>query len=218
MSNIKDELLDHNYDGIQEYDNPLPPWWVNLFYVTMVWATVYLLFFHVLEIGDRSSDEYKKEFDSQWKKENDPQYHRSEWFPAYHDPYYHGDESDLAQRRSVKIAVQPAAEKMVFNFEPLADRANLTKGREVFVKNCVVCHGDAGEGKVGPNLTDDYWIHGAGFNDIMKTIFQGVPEKGMLEWGKLIKKEDIHQVASYIMTLRGTHPANPKAPQGTLVK
>jgi cytochrome c oxidase cbb3-type subunit 3 len=96
----------------------------------------------------------------------------------------------------------------------LEDEASLAAGKEVFTKNCVVCHLAGGQGIVGPNLTDEYWIHGCTFKDISKTIIVGVPEKGMISWKAQLNALQIQQVASYIMSLKGTNPPNPKAPQG----
>ncbi len=96
----------------------------------------------------------------------------------------------------------------------LSDEASLATGKEVFTKNCVVCHLAGGQGIVGPNLTDEYWIHGCTFKDIHNTITVGVPEKGMISWKAQLNPLQIQQVASYVMSLKGTNPPNPKAPQG----
>ena len=81
---------------------------------------------------------------------------------------------------------------------------------------CAACHGQKGEGTVGPNFTDEYWIHGGGIKNIFKTIKYGVPEKGMISWQSQLKPSDMQKVGSYILTLKGTNPPNPKAPQGTI--
>jgi cytochrome c oxidase cbb3-type subunit 3 len=73
-----------------------------------------------------------------------------------------------------------------------------------------------GEGLVGPNLTDDYWIHGGGIKDIFKTIKYGWPEKGMISWESQITPMEMQQISSFIITIKGTNPANPKAPEGTI--
>ena len=87
------------------------------------------------------------------------------------------------------------------------------EGKEIFLKNCSPCHRKDGGGLVGPNLCDDYWIHGSNFVDNLRTIYNGVPSKGMLTWKGVLKPDEIHAVASYIYTLRGTHPVNPKPPE-----
>lgn len=96
----------------------------------------------------------------------------------------------------------------------MTDEASLAAGKEVWTKNCVVCHLAEGQGLVGPNMTDEYWIHGCDINSVYKTIFNGVPEKGMISWKAQLTVDQMKQVASYVLTLRGTNPPNPKAPQG----
>jgi cytochrome c oxidase cbb3-type subunit 3 len=106
-------------------------------------------------------------------------------------------------------AVQDFEQKMV-SLEPSKDPAVLNEGRDTFVKLCAPCHRDDGGGMVGPNLTDDYWIHGPSFSDNLKVIWNGVPSKGMVTWRGVLKPGTIHAVGSYIHTLRGTNPKNPK--------
>ena len=96
------------------------------------------------------------------------------------------------------------------------DAASLAEGKEIFVKNCVACHAADGGGIVGPNLTDDYWINGGGIKNVFKTIKYGVPVKGMISWQTQLDPTKIRAVASYVLSLHGTKPANPKAPQGEL--
>lgn len=91
-------------------------------------------------------------------------------------------------------------------------------GREVFAGKCVACHGPDGGGSVGPNLTDDYWLHGAKPAEIARVVSEGVPDKGMPPWGPLLKEGELPSVVAYVRSLHGTRPANPKAPQGALVK
>ncbi len=98
----------------------------------------------------------------------------------------------------------------------LTDQTDLEKGKEVFNSNCVACHGTDGGGIVGPNLTDKYWIHGGGIKNVFKTIKYGVPNKGMISWENQLNPNQMQQVASYVLSLQGTTPASPKAPQGDL--
>ena len=100
---------------------------------------------------------------------------------------------------------------------PLKDASALREGKMVFAAQCVSCHGKLGEGGIGPNMTDDYWIHGGEIADLIGIIRKGVPEKGMISWRNTLKPEQIDAVASYILVqLHGTNPPNAKAPQGTL--
>ncbi len=178
---VKDELLDHDYDGIQELDNDLPPWWLYLFYFTIIWGVAYLLYYHVFGVGDLQYAEYENEM-----KAAQAQYSAAEEAPA---------------REAEATA-------------PLTGAASIESGKTVYVTHCQVCHGQNGEGTVGPNMTDEYWVHGGKYSDIINTINVGVPEKGMISWRPVLKPEEIEQVASYILTLQGTNPPNAKAPEG----
>jgi cytochrome c oxidase cbb3-type subunit III len=96
----------------------------------------------------------------------------------------------------------------------LTDQQNLGVGKVIFLEKCAVCHGQKGEGGVGPNMTDDYWLHGGAIKNIFTTIKYGVPDKGMISWKEQLRPSEIQAVASYLLTLKGTNPPNPKAPQG----
>lgn len=173
-------LLDHNYDGIMELDNNLPPWWKYLFYVTIVFSIIYMINYHVINIWPLSDQEYK-------------------------------DEIALAELQKANMAGAMINENTV---TALTDIAALSAGKEIFVKYCAACHGQKGEGLVGPNLTDDYWIHGGGIKNIYRIVVNGVIEKGMLSWKAQLKPQQIQEVGSYILSLYGTNPPNAKAPQG----
>ena len=110
-----------------------------------------------------------------------------------------------AKEKAIKLADEPM----------LSEAAQLKEGKQIFVKNCVLCHGEQGQGIVGPNLTDEFWLHGGAYKDLFKTIFNGVESKGMKAWKKEMKPEDIRLVASYVYTLRDSKPTLPvKAPEG----
>ncbi len=268
----KDVLMDHSYDGIRELDNDLPPWWLYLFYFTIAFAVVYMLYYHVLGIGDSSAVEYQKEINPNYAT---VQQSSKSIFSVYHSPYYNprGDISPRIRKQfdeyigpnvdfkklvmeamirgnaaeqeklkkdfpdiwaeltaasggkaptaqpETKVEAAPAqVAQAVKTYKPLTDQASLAKGKEIFQKNCVSCHGPQGQGLIGPNLTDDYWIHGAGMSNVVHTIIEGVPAKGMISWRGVLKEDEILQVASYILTLHGTNPPNPKAPQGEKVE
>jgi cytochrome c oxidase cbb3-type subunit 3 len=98
----------------------------------------------------------------------------------------------------------------------LTEDASIKDGQERFLKNCVTCHGAHGEGIVGPNLTDQYWIHGGGIKNVYATIKNGVPEKGMISWKLVFTPKEIQQIASYVLTLQGTNPPNGKKPEGNV--
>ena len=96
------------------------------------------------------------------------------------------------------------------------DASVLSNGKNTFTQYCVTCHGNFGEGNVGPNFTDDYWIHGGKINDVFRTVSEGVPAKGMASWKEILTAKQMFEVANYIKSLYGTNPPNPKAPQGNL--
>ncbi len=172
----------HDYDGIQEYDNDLPPWWKALFLGSIGFAVVYMVYFHVTDTGPLTLDEYRGEM---------------------------AQAALLTQQLGANDDPNKAT-----NFQPLLAVADLAAGHAVFAQNCAACHGKAGEGTVGPNLTDEYWLHGGEVNKVYHTIKYGVQSKGMVAWkGKLTGKQ-LLQTASYVLSLHGSNPANGKAPQG----
>ena len=181
----KDILLDHNYDGIQELDNSLPPWWKYGFYLTIIVACIYLYRFHVSHTGQSPQEEFAAEMA---KGEADK-------------AAYLAKSANNVDENTVTLMVAAG---------------DLANGKETFVKNCAACHLADGGGVVGPNLTDDYWLHGGGIKDIFKTIKYGWQDKGMKSWKDDLSPKQIQEVASYIKSIRGTHPATPKAPQGEL--
>ncbi len=184
MSNEPQEkdplLLAHDYDGIRELDNKLPRWWVWLFNLTILFALLYLLHYHVLHKGKLMAAQYL-------------------------------DEMKLGEL--VKAKAMGDFETSMASLQPSKDPTVLADGKETFLKLCAPCHRPDGGGLVGPNLCDDYWIHGSNFVDNLRTIWNGVPAKGMVTWKGTLKPTTIYAAASYIYTLRGTHPKNPKPPE-----
>ncbi len=214
------KLLDHNYDGIQELDNKLPPWWLNLFYITIAFAVVYVLYYHILGIGDSQITEYQKEMGT-WNGAKN----QSALVSGYSSPWEGGAKAvQKAPEGNTAVAAgetktgkkeEAKPEEKIASYTQLTDDASLKLGAQVFKTNCVACHGANAQGIIGPNLTDDYWIDGDGtFNAVVHTIQVGVPAKGMISWKPLLKEKDLLSVASYVMSLRGSNPPNPKAPQG----
>jgi cytochrome c oxidase cbb3-type subunit 3 len=96
----------------------------------------------------------------------------------------------------------------------LADAKGIEEGQKIYQTACIACHGGKGEGGVGPNLTDTYWLHGGSINDVFKTVKYGVPDKGMQAWEKSFSPSQIKNITSYIKSIAGTNPPNGKAPQG----
>ncbi len=175
-----ERLLDHDYDGIQEFDNPMPRWWVWIFWATIVFAVIYYFDFTGAIRGPGRVKEYEMAMADAARR--------------YPQPAAGGDASALAALRN--------------------DDKALALGKTTFVTNCAACHRPDGGGLIGPNLTDDYWLHGGTVAEIHTTIMNGVLEKGMPPWGKMLKPDQVSAVAVYVASLHGTNPANPKAPQG----
>ncbi len=101
----------------------------------------------------------------------------------------------------------------------LSNPAAIASGKEVFTGKCLSCHGDHGQGLIGPNLTDNFWIHGKGtLTDIYTVVDKGVADKGMPPWGPILSAAELKNVVAFVKSLQGTHPANPKAPQGEEIK
>ena len=117
---------------------------------------------------------------------------------------------------AIKSAAIAKFEASVNTLQPSKDTAIITQGHQIFLTYCSPCHRPDAGGLVGPNLTDDYWIHGSNYTDNVKTIINGVPAKGMLTWRGVLKPDQIQAVGSYIYTLRGTHPPNPKPPENSV--
>lgn len=175
-----DVMLDHNYDGIKELDNVLPPWWVYLFYCTILFAVVYLVRFEIMG-GDTQAQEFDKEVAA----------------------------AKIAVAEYNKTAPdQMSKDKVTL----LTDAPSIAAGKDIFMKNCIPCHRPDGGGVIGPNLTDEYWINnGGGIKNVFTTISEGGRDgKGMKSWKTDLKPTDIQKVASYVLSLQGTKPVNPK--------
>jgi cytochrome c oxidase cbb3-type subunit 3 len=128
---------------------------------------------------------------------------------------------ELAEANKVAAAqkaeyLKLAANNVDENSVKLADATGIAAGKDLFMANCVACHGSGGEGTVGPNLTDDYWLHKGSLKDIFYSIKYGWAEKGMKSWKDDFSPSQIANIASYVTTLHGTNPPNPKEKQGEL--
>ncbi|MBK9731186.1 MAG: c-type cytochrome [Chitinophagaceae bacterium] len=179
----KDVMLDHNYDGIRELDNRMPPWLQYIFIVSVATAITYLFVFHVYHIGKLPLEEYAAEL----------------------------NQAETQKAMMLQTAGSSIDESTV---KLLTDVSSIAAGKTIFIARCSPCHGQKGEGGVGPNLTDDYWLHGGAIGDVFKTVKYGIPAKGMVSWSGILKAEEMETVSSFIMSLHGTNPPNPKAPQG----
>ena len=181
----EDILLDHDYDGIKELDNVLPPWWLYGFYITIAISIYYTI-------------------------------------QVFYNPEEYSQAKEYATevaKGKVEVEAYKAANPELFNTANIVaytDEENLAKGKELFTsKTCFACHLNDLGGSIGPNLTDKNWIMGGGVKNIFNTISKGGrPDKGMIAWESTITREERIQLASYILSMQGTQPANPKAPDG----
>jgi cytochrome c oxidase cbb3-type subunit III len=183
LSMEKDMIMEHTYDGIAELDNPTPPWFMYLFYSTIVIAVVYLFTFHVVGNGKIMTTEYAEEIAV----------------------------AEKANELYMKKFANAVNENNVI---VLTDAKSIEDGGKIYAKNCVACHGDKGQGGVGPNLTDEFWLHGGSTKNIFHTLTEGVPEKGMISWKKTLNPIQIQHLVSFLSRFQGTNPENGKAPQG----
>ena len=187
--NKEEEIMtDHDYDGIRELDNVLPPWWKYGFYITIAIGV-----FYYIQVFT-NSEEYSQEKEYATEVEKGKQ--EVEAYKAANPELFNTD-----------------------NIELLTDAASINKGKQLFTsKTCVACHMPDLGGSIGPNLTDDHWILGGGIKNIFNTISKGGrPGKGMIAWESTISVEERQLLASYIISMQGSTPANPKAPEGDII-
>ena len=184
MAKVTDELLDHEYDGIREFDNPIPAWWNWLFFLSFVFSVVYFFHYHV-GAGQGVLASYEQEMEEFRKVE---------------------------AARALAEAKNISEEKLA---GIMSDSAAIAAGKEKFGLYCASCHNKSGEGLIGPNLTDEFWLHGdATLMAIRKIVAQGVAAKGMPAWDKVLSADDMNNVVAFVGTIRGTNVKG-KEPQGT---
>lgn len=186
MSTPQDEypdvLTSHSYDGIQEYDNPMPFWWKAIFVVTIIWSVFYVV---AIEMG------YINKYEGILNEEA---------------------EAIAAVRSEAEQDRPPVTDELLL--AAVDDPAILAQGQKHYAATCASCHGQQGEGLIGPNLVDEYWLHGGGVMDIHQVIDKGVTAKGMPAWGPILGHEGTIAVVAYVQSIRGTDVEGGKAPQG----
>lgn len=187
MSDQKDKNIDQlrpsSYDGIQEYDNDLPKWWVWLFYLTGVYAVVYVVASGVYGVTIP---------------------------PVPHEP------SGVIVAQAPTGAGAPTQDEAAILKAMLKDPAVIEKGKVSYATRCAPCHGATGGGVIGPNLTDDNWVHGGSLVEIKAVIENGVTEKGMLAWKSMLSQDDIRALVVFIRSIHGSNPPGAKAPEGAV--
>lgn len=185
MSDNKDAPIEgHEYDGIQEFDNPLPMWWLVTFFGTIIFGFLYWLHY---DIGNGPNQ-------------------------------YMDLKEDMAAIQGVQKS-QPASSDSEDDLKKLAAMGEVVqKGKEVFAAKCAACHGAELQGLIGPNLTDEYWIHGQGqLTEVAKVIREGVLDKGMPAWDSQMSKDDVRAVVALIASAMGSNPKDAKPPQGNKI-
>lgn len=182
LSDERAVLLDHDYDGIQELDFPLPQWWLMVFYGTIVFAIIYAGYYMVGP-GPTLAQELAQSL------------------------------TEISARAPKQNPARSAGNELL---ALLGKPEHIQAGAKVFTEKCAACHGVQGQGQIGPNLTDDFWIHGNGSAaDIAKVVNDGVTEKGMPPWGMVLKPDELNDVVVFVKSIRGSNPAGAKEPQGT---
>ncbi|MBP7822131.1 MAG: c-type cytochrome [Saprospiraceae bacterium] len=179
----------HSYDGIRELDNVTPPWFTYTFLLSILFAIGYMYRYHVAKSAPLMIEEYKIEM--------------------------------AAADAEMESQSKGKANKIDENTVTMLGASDIEAGKKIFVEKCAACHAATGgsmPGGVGPNLTDDYWIHGGSLSNIFKSIKYGWPEKGMISWKDQIPPGQIAQIASFIKSIKGSNPANAKEAQGDLYK
>jgi cytochrome c oxidase cbb3-type subunit 3 len=184
MAQYEDKVL-HELDGIREYDNPMPGWLMAIWWGSLIFSAAYIVFF-ALSFGEGSMEsEYRSD---------------AQKAVSTIDAYY-----------AVHPLVPPTAAELLSG---AANPEVLQKAAARFGRTCAPCHGEKAQGLIGPNLTDDRWLHGGAVEQIFQTIAKGWPSKGMPPWGRALKPEEISALVSYVRSLQGSNPANPKPPEG----
>lgn len=182
----QDQLLDHEYDGIREYDNPLPRWWVWMFAGSFWFSVAYFFHYHLSGNGVSVAAAYEAEV------------------------------AEARERAAKTSLAAPVSEESLGKL--MADAALMQDTQALFGSRCAPCHGDHAQGLIGPNLTDNAWLHGHGtLTDIYAVIDQGVLAKGMPAWGKQLSPIEMRKLAAFIGTQRGKALPG-KAPEGELVE
>jgi cytochrome c oxidase cbb3-type subunit 3 len=178
-----DQLRAHTFDGIQEFDNKLPNWWLWILYGSIIFSFAYWIVFHTLAARDLPYAAFEKEMIA------------------------------AAEAQVARAAAEGLSDESLQLMATIPARTD--EGRALFAQYCVVCHLDQGQGLVGPNLTDAYWLHGGRPLDIHKVITEGVPAKGMAAWGNQLGPRRVESVTAFVLTLLDTNVPG-KAPEGEL--
>jgi len=184
MAQYDDKVL-HELDGIKEYDNPMPGWLMAIWWGSLLFSAGYLMFY-ALSFGEGTMEaEYRQQTQQ-----------------AVTSVQAYFDANPLVPPKPAELLAGAGNE------------AVLDAGASRFARSCAACHGDHAQGLIGPNLTDDRWLHGGSVEQIFQTVAKGWPAKGMPPWGRALRPEELSSLVSYIRSLQGSAPSNPRAPEG----
>jgi cytochrome c oxidase cbb3-type subunit 3 len=175
---------DHVYDGIHELDHQLPKWWVASFYLMIAVSVVYAAYYCLLG-GPSIQDEYAQAI--------------------------RAEELSRLKQAGAAAAQEPSDTDLA---RLAGETSRQAAGHALFAARCLSCHGDRGQGGIGPNLTDDSWIHGGTLAEVARTIRQGVADKGMPPWGPVLSSDEVVSLVAFVSSIQGSKPPNPKPPQG----
>lgn len=176
---------DHSYDGIEEYDNPLPGWWKWLFVASIAFSPVYWMFFHGGAEGRSIEDQYG---------------------------------TALAANTRLQFSEIGELNLEADTILRFTTKDNWLKvGQIVFKTNCISCHGRDGEGKVGPNLTDEFFKNVTKIEDIATVINNGAGNGAMPKWSNRLHVNEVVLVSAYVATLRGKNLDSPRGPEGKAI-
>jgi len=185
MATYTDKVLDHDVDGIREFDNPLPGWLMAIWWGSLIFSALYIGFYALAFGPATMQSEYRAEAVA--------------------------DRTQLQAYYDANPLVPPTADELLAG---AANLATVEKGRERFARTCASCHGDNAQGLIGPNLTDGHWLHGGSVTQIFTSVVKGVPAKGMPPWGRAIAQDELWALVSFIRSIQGSNPAEAKAPEG----
>ncbi len=184
MADYEDKVL-HELDGIKEYDNPMPGWLLAIWWGSLLFSAGYLIFY-ALSFGEGTMEaEYRAQTQEALTS-----------VQAYFD---------------ANPLVPPSPAQLLAGAK---DPAVLEVGAARFSRTCSSCHGELAHGLIGPNLTDDRWIHGGSVEQIFQTVAKGWPSKGMPPWGRTLKPEELAALVSYVRSRQGSLPPNPRPAEG----
>ncbi len=184
MAQYDDKVL-HELDGIKEYDNPMPGWLMAIWWGSLIFSAAYLMFY-ALSFGEGTMEaEYRQQTQD-----------------AVTSVQAYFDANPLVPPKPSELLVGAT------------NPAVLDAGASRFARSCAPCHGEKAQGLIGPNLTDDRWLHGGSVEQVFQTVAKGWPAKGMPPWGRALRPQELAAVVSYVRSLQGSNPPNPRAPEG----